>query len=140
MPSNYSLFRNNSAARSARLDEQEEGVEENRPALRRSSLAGSAARAMRLADEERKRRQAASEAPSEGGRPEQTIQTDKQVSMGLRVGGGKTFERAKPPEPQEPDPTHQAVAAEPAASTSPEEKGGLGGAVSKLFSLFGGEK
>lgn len=140
MPSNYSLFKNNSAARSARLNKEEVGIEVNRPALRRSNLAGSAAREMRLADEERKRRQAESEGPGEGELPEQTIKTDKQVSIGLRVGGGKTFERAKPPEPQEPDATRQPGAPAATATSSPQEKSSLGAAVSKLFSLFGGDK
>ena len=140
MPSNYSLFKNNSAARSARLNKQEEGIETNRPAFRRSNLAGSAALAMRLADEERKRRQAQSEAPAAGEQPEFSVEANKQISMGLRVGGGKTFERTKPPEPEKVSPTPQPTAAEPAAASSSEEKSGLGATVSKLFSFLGGHK
>ena len=139
MRSNYSLFKNNSAARSARLNKQEEGIETNRPDFRRSNLAGSAALAIRLADEERKRRQAQSEAPAAGEQPEFNIEANKQISMGLRVGGGKRFERANPPEPDKASPTPQPAATEPAAS-SPEEKSGLGATVSKLFSFLGGHK
>ena len=140
MPNNYSLFKNNSAARSARLDKEEEGSDADRPAFRRSNMAGSAARAMRLADEERKRLLAESEAPREGERSQQTTGTGNQLGIGLRVGGGKTFERAKPPEPPAATPAPQAVAAEGDAAAPEKSKSGLGSAFAKLFSVFGGDK
>lgn len=137
MPSNYSLFKN-ASARSARINKQSDDDGEaqgDRPTFRRSSLAGSAARAMRLADEERKQREAQSEAPGEGERAEQSIKTDRQVSMGLRAGGGTPFERTKKPAP-EAEPA--AAEVEPAAT--PVKKSENSGVFSKLFSLFGGSR
>lgn len=140
MPNNYSLFKGNSAARSARLNREEESSDADRPAFRRSNISGSAARAMRLADEERKRLQAELEAPGEGERPQQTLGTGSQLSMGLRVGGGKTFERAKPPEPQAATPALQSLAAESDSGESATGKSGWGSAFAKLFSVFGSDK
>lgn len=141
MRNNYSLFKNNSAARSARLDKEEEGSDADRPAFRRSNMAGSAARAMRLADEERKRLLAESGAPGEGERSrQQTLGTGSQLSVGLRAGGGIAFERAKPPEPPAATPAPQAVAAEGDAAAPEKSKSGLGSAFAKLFSVFGGDK
>jgi hypothetical protein len=135
---NYSLFKNNSAARSARLDKEEEGSDADRPAFRRSNMAGSAARAMRLADEERKRLLAESEAPGEGERSrQQTLGTGSQLSVGLRAGGGIAFERAKPPAAT---PAPQPLAAEGDAAAPEKSKSGLGSAFAKLFSVFGGDK
>jgi hypothetical protein len=142
VPDNYSLFKNNSAARSARLNQQEESIDDDRPAFRRSNMSGSAARAMRLADEERKRILAERQAPGEGERPEQKLAsgTSRQVNVGLRVGGGKTFERAKTPEAQAAAPTTQPVAAAVDPAAPAKGKSGLGSAFSKLFSVFGGDK
>lgn len=138
MRNNYSLFKNNSAARSARLDKEEEGSDADRPAFRRSNMAGSAARAMRLADEERKRLLAESEAPGEGERSrQQTLGTGSQLSVGLRAGGGIAFERAKPPAAT---PAPQPLAAEGDAAAPEKSKSGLGSAFAKLFSVFGGDK
>ena len=136
MPSNYSFFKN-ASARSARINKQSDDdndVQGDRPAFRRSNFAGSAARATRLADEERKQREAEADAPGEGERAHQSIKTDRQVSMGLRAGGGTPFERAKKPEA---DPVQAGSA--PAAPAE-EDKQGESGMFSKLFSLFGGDK
>ena len=134
MPSNYSLFKN-ASARSARINDQSGDDSDElspRPVARRSSSAGSAARAMRLADEERKQREAEASAPVAGERAEQTIKSDRQVNVGLRAGGGTPFERATKPDPK-PEPA--AAEAEPTAA--PTKKSEDSGVFSKLFSLFG---
>lgn len=137
MPSNYSLFKN-ASARSARLNNQSGDESDElspQPAARRSSFAGSAARAMRLADEERKQREAESTGPGAGERTEQSIKSDQRLSVGLRAGGGTPFERAKKTEP-EPEPA--AAAVEPASAPAKKSEGG--GVFSKLSSLFGGSR
>lgn len=142
MPSNYSLFKN-ASARSARLNNQSDEDSDElspRPA-RRSSFAGSAARAMRLADEERKRQQAESAAPGGGERAEHSIQSDQRMSVGLRAGGGTPFERAAKPE-AEPAPVDSASvdSAPGGPAAAPEKKSDDSGVFSKLFSLIGGRK
>jgi len=135
VPSNYSLFKN-ASARSARINNQSGDDSDElspRPAARRSNSAGSAARAMRLADEERKQREAEASAPGAGERAEQSVKSGRQVNVGLRAGGGTPFERAKKPDPKSET---TAVEAEPAAT--PAKKSEDSGVFSKLFSLFGG--
>lgn len=140
MRNNYSLFKNNSAARSARLDKEAEGSDADRPGFRRSNMAGSAARAMRLADEARKRHLAELEAARGPERPQQTLGTGGQLSVGLRAGGGTPFERAKPPEPPAVTADPQPLAAAGDTAAPEKSRSGLGSTFAKLFSVFGGDK